>query len=167
MRLSALFLLAALSPACLIMDDGGAEEDALDPGYTHCGDPDLEDTYRYSLCQPSQYCNIYNSGWCSPGCLSNDNCAPDQRCVKGDADDVGTCQNAKRPTDDPREPENRPGVTICGTNDGVRSTCELGYFCADPGAALCEPGCLSSANCDRDERCAKAEGAHVGVCAAP
>jgi hypothetical protein len=103
-------------------------------------------------------------GWCNNGCLSNDNCAADQRCVKSDDEDRGTCQNSKRPTDDPREPNNRNGLTLCGTNDGVRTTCELGYFCADPGAALCEPGCLSDANCGYEQGCEKAPGEHVGVC---
>jgi hypothetical protein len=164
LKLLALGALALLAPACVLIDDSETASQPLEPGYTECGDPNNEYD-RYSVCHPNQYCYYYKMGWCSDGCLSNDNCAQDQRCVKTDAEDRGTCQNLKRPTDDPREPANRPGLTLCGTASGEHNTCQLGYYCADPGISACAPGCLSSANCDLDQGCDKAPGTQIGVCA--
>lgn len=63
--------------------DGGSE------GVTDCTPPGLEQVN----CQAGQYCADSVLGVCENGCLSNDNCAADQECVKEEGEDVGSCQN--------------------------------------------------------------------------
>ena len=79
-------------------DDGvGPGNAGLVQGFTHCGDfPDG----KSKTCQPGQYC--YDEGFssCHSGCLSNINCASDQKCSKGSSN-TGTCQSiGPKPTVD-------------------------------------------------------------------
>ncbi|MEC9442972.1 MAG: hypothetical protein VYE40_17900 [Myxococcota bacterium] len=76
--------------------------EADEPGYTQCGDF-LADPGQKNYCQPGQYCEDPTFSECIEGCLSNENCADDQRCVKSDGQNVGTCQaEIKRPASNPR-----------------------------------------------------------------
>ncbi|MEQ9317892.1 MAG: hypothetical protein RIF41_01995 [Polyangiaceae bacterium] len=62
------------------------------------------------------------------------------------------------------------GGCLCG-GDGLRDgevrcgdeVCAPGTYC-DPGDTTCKIGCLSVANCARDERCKKVDGQPVGSC---
>jgi hypothetical protein len=89
--------LVALSPACIMLDSDSGRQ-----GYTECGDFLASSPFEKNYCQPGQYC--FDATWsdCRPGCTSNQNCAEDQRCVKADGENLGTCQNAKRPATNPR-----------------------------------------------------------------
>ncbi len=66
------------------------ENDGDDPsseqGYTTCGTGVSQTT-----CHPNQYCADDYWGDCELGCLSNDNCAGDQRCDKQEGEHVGIC----------------------------------------------------------------------------
>lgn len=91
------------APGCVFIDEGpfGASQ-ADEQGYTECGDF-FADPGDHIYCQPGQYCVDPTFSECEAGCLSNENCAEDQRCVKGDGYDIGTCQaKIKRPASQPR-----------------------------------------------------------------
>jgi hypothetical protein len=152
--------LALLSPACLISDDGE------DQGYTECGDFLSGGVFESNYCQPGQYCVDPTFSECADGCLSNENCAEDQRCVKGDGTNLGTCQNAvKHPATQPRmEQTTEGGVTPCGTSFGQAISCQPGQFCADQRISSCELGCLSDFNCADSQLCIKQDGEDIGSC---
>jgi hypothetical protein len=166
-------LLALLgAPGCLLMaDDECAGHVSMyegRPGYTPCGEP-LYDSCEPRYCGPNKYCAIESFGTCATGCLSNDNCAGDQRCVKSDGMSHGTCQNEiKRNPSDPRETmydrDDTRGFTSCGPTLRDSVTCQPGQHCEDPRDALCSPGCLSDLNCTSDHRCEKEPDALLGAC---
>ncbi len=85
---------------CVVIE-GDDEQDRQ--GYTECGDFLAPSDKDYNWCPPGQYCADPTFSECISGCLSNENCAEDQRCIKADGDNVGTCQNEiKRPASNPR-----------------------------------------------------------------
>ena len=140
------------STACLILD-GLSEEDR--PGYTACGDF-LSDGTVY--CAPGSYCEDPTFSECLPGCLSNDNCNDEQRCIKSDGDNLGTCQHPKNRPDSPS------GATPCGNFGGDEATCAPGTYCEDITFSNCEPGCVSSANCGPNAFCDVPADDPVGIC---
>jgi hypothetical protein len=159
-------LLAAallLSPACLIADDGDEQ------GYTECGDFLAGGVFEENYCQPGTHCVDPTFSECAEGCLSNENCAEDQRCVKRDGTNVGTCQNqGKAPASNPRDGKpggaTSAGVTACGSFGDEEILCQPSQYCADARFSNCEFGCLSDLNCLGDEECFKAAGQDVGSC---
>ena len=68
-------------------EDDSDNNNGSERGYTSCG-TGLDE----STCHPNQYCADDYWGDCELGCLSNDNCAEDQECVKDADEDVGSCQ---------------------------------------------------------------------------
>ena len=60
-------------------------------GYTACGDffaPDGD----VNTCQPGSFCSNATFSKCAPGCLSDQNCSPEQLCIKDSGRNRGTCQ---------------------------------------------------------------------------
>ncbi|MBL8957059.1 MAG: hypothetical protein JNK82_40170 [Myxococcaceae bacterium] len=55
-------------------------------GVTSCGTTNKE-------CQAGQYCSDETFGYCSAGCLSNNNCSAEQQCIKPAGVNEGTCQS--------------------------------------------------------------------------
>ena len=95
---SVLLVAVTSSVGCII--DIPLEEP--EQGYTECGDF-LAPHGDMNMCQPGQYCEDPTFSDCVEGCLSNVNCAEDQRCVKADGTNIGTCQaEIKRPASNPR-----------------------------------------------------------------
>ncbi len=45
------------------------------------------------VCQAGQYCSDETFGYCSAGCLSNNNCSSEQECIKPAGQNEGTCQS--------------------------------------------------------------------------
>lgn len=155
--------LLLLAPACLIADSGEEQ------GYTECGDFLAAGAFESNYCQPGTHCVDPTFSECAEGCLSNENCAEDQRCVKRDGTNVGTCQNTgKQPASNPRDGkpggEVSAGVTPCGSFGDEEIMCQPGQFCEDARFSRCELGCLSDLNCTDSQRCVKAAGADVGSC---
>lgn len=144
------------TPACLLLD-GPVLWDSPEPGYTECGDFVSNGTV---YCTPNQYCEDPTFSECALGCLSNDNCADDQRCVKSDGTDIGTCQAKVKI----REPGSRAGLTPCGEKFGEEVTCQPGSYCESSVFSNCDPGCLSDANCLTNQTCDKSSGEQVGIC---
>ena len=163
---AALMMLVGLTQGCLILGQDDKPE-----GYTECGDffaPVGEKNY----CQPGQYCDDPTFSECRAGCFSNENCAEDQRCVKADGTQIGSCQaTIKRPASEPRNTDasgntvsSTMGVTRCGDNPDRISTCQPGQYCYNSYFARCEPGCLSDLNCASEQLCVKDPGKNVGTC---
>jgi hypothetical protein len=145
-----------LAPGCLIIDQTGGEE--MSRGYNECGDFGADGTV---YCQPGEYCEDPTFSDCKPGCLSNENCAEDQRCVKSDGRQVGACQNKGK------QERERSGVVQCGEFAGETQYCQPGQYCEDATFSDCEPGCLGDYNCPPEEICFKAMGEDVGSCNVP
>ena len=104
------------APACDSGDDSDSSSSAADTttgdgdgaeGSTPCGmfgnDP--------VTCSAGQYCADSVLALCENGCLTNDNCASDQTCIKADGEDVGSCQNNDDP--DPPDPEGPTEAEFC------------------------------------------------------
>ena len=170
-QLSALLISALIAPGCVALGDGplfGTE----DQGYTECGDF-FADPGEDVMCPPGRYCDDPTFSECADGCLSNDNCAEDQRCVKADGTQVGACQaEIKRPASTPRDgkPSATPGESTsprgfvsCG--EGYNEiTCHPGQYCANPDYGRCAKGCLSDLNCGSEQICDKLPGENLGTC---
>ncbi len=158
MTLKALIIaspLAIIMSGCLLANTG---EDAR-PGFTECGDF-LADFDELNYCQPGQYCEDPTFSECREGCLSDVNCAQEQRCIKSTGQNLGVCQATIR-----RFPEgSRAGVTPCGTSFGDQLVCQPGQYCEDSRFNRCILGCLSDANCLSNQSCDKAPGEHEGIC---
>lgn len=155
-----LYILAVMMvmSGCLLIED----DQPPAKGHTACGDFISDGTV---FCAPGSYCVDPTFSECRPGCLSNENCAEDQRCVKADGSNLGTCQNQFKIR--PEEPA-MVGSTECGSEfDGTPSYCQPGSYCANPTFERCVPGCLSDANCYTNELCVKPEGSPTGVCQKP
>ena len=60
-------------------------------GYTECGDF-FAPAGDVNTCQPGSFCSDATFSKCAPGCLSDQNCSPEQVCVKQHARNRGTCQ---------------------------------------------------------------------------
>lgn len=147
-----------LTPACLIAEDGEEQ------GYTECGDFLAAGVFEKNYCQPGQYCDDPTFSECVDGCLSNENCAEDQRCVKADGTQIGACQNkGKHPATEPRI-TTPTGATACGTFSGEEVMCQPGQYCEDSRFNRCELGCLSDGNCAPNQLCIKESGEDVGSC---
>lgn len=159
-------VLSVMSSGCLVFNDGPLFGDAPEQGYTECGDF-LADPGQDIMCPPGRYCEDPTFSECADGCLSNENCAEDQRCVKADGTQIGSCQaEVKRPASNPRgvEGNERPaGLTSCGEGDNA-STCQPGQYCDNAYFGLCDEGCLSDLNCGDEQLCEKAPGEDVGSC---
>ena len=151
-KLALTALALQFSTACLILDGAGEE---TRPGYTECGDF-LSD--GEVMCVPGTYCEDPTFSECVAGCLSNDNCNDEQRCIKSDGDNFGTCQHPKN------RPDAQSGATPCGSFGGEETTCAPGSYCEDARFSRCEPGCLSSANCGSDAFCDVPGDDPVGIC---
>ena len=159
----ALLALMLMMTGCVMMFDDPDESESersserLASGYTPCGD-EPDQSYGV-ICHPNQYCSSQSLAICRQGCLSNDNCTDEQRCVKDDGDDVGRCIDRDAIAGD----ELGAGYTSCG--DGLAETiCHPNQYCDDPGRGQCELGCLSSDNCTDEQWCDKGDGDHVGIC---
>lgn len=158
-------LLLFFAAACgeMVGDDS---PDRLAQGYTPCGDyPDQ--TYGV-VCHPNQYCLSHSMGWCSSGCLSNDNCAEEQTCVKKGSQNVGTCLAPEETTGLSQSGELEPGYTLCGTSSDSRKTvvCHPSQYCDSDYWGTCSMGCLSEYNCTDTQICIKEEGENIGTCQA-
>lgn len=154
-----------LGSGCLVLGDD-ILNDEKEQGFTECGDflADLGDNI---YCQPGQYCDDPTFSECLEGCLSNENCAEDQRCVKADGDQVGSCQaEIKRPASNPRNTGVSEGLTECGTQVGSNEAnyCQPNQYCKNASFARCELGCLSDSNCAEEQECVKADGEDIGSC---
>ena len=78
-------------------------------------------------CAAGQYCADSVLTLCENGCLTNDNCAADQTCIKEDGDDVGSCQNNDPdPPDGPTEAEFCEKLLVCDMS-GTMEQCSLVY----------------------------------------
>lgn len=64
-------------------------------------------------------------------------------------------------------PEMSTGAMCGGTRTGITDCsfreCQAGQYCSAP--AVCDPGCTSDTNCAAGDRCVRAAGEAVGVCA--
>lgn len=60
-------------------------------GYTECGNF-MAGFGDDNECQPGSYCADATFSRCAPGCLSDQNCSPEQVCVKATGRNKGTCQ---------------------------------------------------------------------------
>ncbi len=158
---------------CLVFGDGPLLGNEPEQGYTECGDF-LADPGQDILCPPGQYCDDPIFSACADGCLSNENCADDQRCVKADGTQVGSCQaEIKRPASEPRDGKSgaagdtssssRIGFTYCGEGSN-QIMCHPGQFCYNPRYGYCDEGCLSDLNCGEEQECVKAAGENEGTC---
>jgi hypothetical protein len=108
---------------------GASGSGAAGAGDTPCG---------VSRCEAGQHCN---NGLCVDGCLSDSNCASNQRCE--DIDDlshIGTCRN----------------VATAPAKD-CQTFCAKAAACMDPEAALCEQKCAGLSSecvaCVNDSNC--------------
>lgn len=159
--------------ACLF-GGGPLFGDGPEQGYTECGDF-LADPGEDILCQPGQYCDDPTFSECADGCLSNENCADDQRCVKADGTQIGSCQaEVKRPASEPRNGagdvvegsdamSGLHGFTYCGEG-AEQISCHPGQYCSSPRYGYCTKGCLSDLNCGDEQLCVKEDGHDEGSC---
>ena len=60
-------------------------------GYTACGDF-FAPGRGVNQCHPGSYCSNATFSQCTPGCLSDQNCSPEQVCQKHPGHPIGTCQ---------------------------------------------------------------------------
>lgn len=124
---------------------GGPASCDAEPGFTRCiGAPTQSDpSVMENCCQPGQYCEDPMFERCTPGCLSDENCAADQTCVKASQQSVGTCEAIGTAPCDAE-----PGFTGC-----MGICCQPGQFCMNPSLQFCAVGCLSEENCAADQAC--------------
>lgn len=159
-------VLSVLASGCLVFNEGPLLGNSPEQGYTECGDF-LADPGEDILCPPGRYCEDPTFSECVDGCLSNENCAEDQRCVKADGKQIGSCQaEIKRPASEPRgdRESSRPaGFTTCGEGSDA-ATCQPGQYCDNAYFSLCDEGCLSDLNCGDEQLCIKEQGENVGTC---
>lgn len=166
LKACAVVMVGGLLQGCLVLGDGPLFGDEPKQGYTECGDF-LADPGEDIMCPPGKYCEDPTFSECSDGCLSNENCADDQRCVKADGKQVGSCQaEIKKPASNPRGDKStglQQGFTQCGEGED-QATCQPGQYCSNAYFGLCDNGCLSDLNCGEEQLCVKEAGEDEGSC---
>ncbi len=134
-------LVMSLSVLALVACDasgGGGGGGAMPTGAQACGT-----TFEGApvVCKAGQYCQDQNLAICESGCLSDDNCASNQTCVKTSGANVGACQNVSSPEPDVTStPDQGPGPT----DTPCRSACDEARTCGFLSAtevAACKQGC--------------------------
>lgn len=112
-------------------------------------------------CGPGLYCDESTLRECRPGCVSDENCGPRDRCVRGEGAAVGRCEACSDHTPHPAAAHcvapARTGTSPCFFGD-----CGPGQFCG--GDQRCVPGCVSDENCSGEEQCVREPGVAQGVC---
>ena len=114
-------------------------------GTTVCSAPSLPEV----ICAAGQYCADQNFQDCQNGCLSNDNCAGDQTCIKAAGEDVGSCQNNTTTPTGPTVEEFTTKCLACGLDTVTADQCAQIYNAVSEACRTC----IVASNCNDETAC--------------